>query len=98
MPHCHCGYSDCTGDQKMRKRGTEFTARTDEAQSVNDRLLELQTSLLPRYGPNWHRHGVVALKVEAIARLLYYAELYKFILNVPGVICEFGVQWGATLA
>jgi hypothetical protein len=29
--------------------------------------------------------------------LFYYNELYKQILDIPGVICEFGVQWGAGL-
>lgn len=82
----------------MEKRGVEFTARTDDAQSVNDRLLAYQLALLPQFGPNWHRHSMVGMKVEALARTLYYAELYRKIITVPGVICEFGVQWGATLA
>ena len=34
----------------------------------------------------------------ALSRIIYYCELYQKIINVPGVICEFGVQWGATLA
>jgi hypothetical protein len=35
---------------------------------------------------------------SAIAKMLYIQELYKKILNVPGVIMEFGVWWGANLA
>ena len=81
----------------MQKRGVEFTARTDEAQLINDELLGHLTSLLPRFGPNWHRHSLIGMKVEALSRTLYYADLYKKIVNVPGVILEFGVQWGATL-
>jgi hypothetical protein len=34
----------------------------------------------------------------SISRVLYYDDLYKKILDIPGVICEFGVRWGATLA
>lgn len=81
----------------MKKIGSEYTSMTDDGINVNKELLKLQMSLLPKYGANWHRHSLVGLKVEALARVLYYADLYKKILNVPGVICEFGVQWGATL-
>jgi hypothetical protein len=81
----------------MTKMAGEFMTRTDEEQSLNDRLFQVYTDLLPKLGPNWHRHSLVGLKVEALARTLYYAELYKKIVDVPGVICEFGVQWGATL-
>lgn len=81
----------------MKKIGGEFTPRTDEALSVSDELLQIQRSLLPNFGVHWYRHSMVGMKVEALARTLYYAELYRKIVSVPGVICEFGVQWGATL-
>lgn len=82
----------------MKKRGMEITARTDAAQTVNDRILAIQQRLLPEYGPNWHRHSMAGMKVEALARTIYYTDLYRKIIEVPGVICEFGVQWGATMA
>lgn len=82
----------------FRKIEGEYTTRTDDAQKRHQRLLDISTDLLPHYGKNWHRHGLVTLKTEALARVIYYNELYKEILHVPGVICEFGVQWGATLA
>lgn len=53
--------------------------------------------ILPSLGDLWHRHAALGVKTETLARLLYYAELYKQVISVPGVICEFGVQWGATL-
>jgi hypothetical protein len=81
----------------MKKIGNEFTSRSADAQAINDELLKLQIELLPNFGPNWHRHSMIGMKVEALARSLYYAEIYKRILDVPGVICEFGVHWGATL-
>jgi hypothetical protein len=58
----------------------------------------MQQELLPKYGGNWSIHSLVALKRMAISRIIYYNELYQKIIDVPGVICEFGVQWGATLA
>ena len=35
---------------------------------------------------------------QTLSRLLYVNELYKNILSVPGVICEFGVRFGGTLS
>ena len=29
--------------------------------------------------------------------ILYFNEIYKLIIDIPGVICEFGVQWGSGL-
>ena len=81
----------------MKNKNIEFTGRTEEAQFMSDELLNEFSKLLPQFGVNWHRHSLVGLKVESLARVLYYAELYKKIITVPGVVCEFGVQWGATL-
>ena len=75
----------------------EYANRTQEVQARQESLLEMTKALLPLYGPNWHRHGLVTQKVEALARLIYYNNLYQKIVDVPGVICEFGVQWGATM-
>ena len=83
-----------TGIQKV---DGEYTSRTDDAQLRHKKLFDFTQSLLPKYGTNWHRHGLTTLKVEALARILYYNELYQKVINVPGFICEFGVQWGATL-
>ena len=62
------------------------------------RLNVIASELLPKYGPYWHRHSVNTMRVEAVARQLYYNNLYQKIIDVPGVICEFGVQYGATLS
>ncbi len=34
----------------------------------------------------------------SLSRILYYNNLYQKILGVSGVICEFGVQYGATMS
>jgi hypothetical protein len=85
------------GAPGFNKLSGEYTIRTDDIQKRQNDLLGIASNLLPKFGPNWHKHGLVTLKVEALARILYYNELYQKIVNVPGVICEFGVQWGATL-
>jgi predicted O-methyltransferase YrrM len=46
----------------------------------------------------WSRHSLVTMNVRVLSRLLYLNNLYQKILDTPGVICEFGVHWGATLA
>ena len=33
-----------------------------------------------------------------INRILYYNNVYKNLLNKPGIIMEFGVEWGSTLS
>lgn len=76
----------------------EFTAKPPEALEKQKELLRLATELLPAFGEHWSKHSMVTLKVESISRIVYYHNLYQQILSVPGVICEFGVQWGATLA
>ena len=38
------------------------------------------------------------MKRQNIARLLYFNDLYKNILNAHGVIMEFGVRWGPNLS
>lgn len=82
----------------IAKQAGEHTSRSAPTESAHLRLRDVATALLPRFGPNWHRHSLVTLKAESVSRILYYDQLYRRILDVPGVICEFGVQWGATLA
>jgi len=82
----------------QKKIAGEWTQVTRSEQDANKRLLEITQGLLPVYGINWNGHNLLTLRRQSISRILYYDDLYKKILNVPGVICEFGVQWGATLA
>ena len=76
----------------------ELSSRSQQESMLDARLLSLSKELLPQYGGNWGVHNLVTLKRLALSRIIYYCELYQKIINVPGVICEFGVQWGATLA
>lgn len=72
--------------------------RTDENRAALDELRDLTLGLLPQFGGHvWNRHSLVTLNAASLARLLYLDQLYRKIVDVPGVICEFGVQWGATL-
>jgi Macrocin-O-methyltransferase (TylF) len=76
----------------------EISSRSQQESDFDSRLLAISKELLPQYGGNWGVHSLVTLKRMALSRVIYYYELYQKIIEVPGVICEFGVQWGATLA
>lgn len=72
--------------------------RTEKEKSALVQLREIAENLLPKFGDEvWHRHSPVTLNASVTSRILYLDNLYRKIVDVPGVICEFGVQWGATL-
>jgi hypothetical protein len=84
--------------QTHKMHNGELSSRSYQGSALDTRLLDISKDLLPQYGDNWAVHNLVTLKRMALSRVIYYYELYQKILSVPGVICEFGVQWGATLA
>src|SRR6516162_1090153 len=84
--------------QTHQTHNGELSSRSQQESATDTRLLDISKELLPQYGGNWGVHSLVTLKRMALSRIIYYYELYQKILDVPGVICEFGVQWGATLA
>jgi hypothetical protein len=88
-----------TSDEHLKiNESGEVTFKSTEELAKDVQLRELATSVLPRLSDQWNLHSTVLLKRQAIARIIYYYELYKKIVDVPGVVCEFGVQYGATLA
>jgi hypothetical protein len=82
----------------LKKISGEFTQQSITEQSINNELLNITASLLPKFGHHWNIHNVVTLRRQSLSRILYYNHLYQKIIDIPGVICEFGVQWGATIA
>jgi hypothetical protein len=78
----------------------EFTQRSSDERVNDDELCQLATSRLASgtFGVQWNYHFSVFLKRQVISRILYQDYLYQKILPVPGVILEFGVHWGATIA
>lgn len=79
------------------KLNKEHTEKSSEEIVLNTRLLEILNPLLPKLGSHWNYHSLLALKRQSLSRLLYFNDLYQKILDIPGVICEFGVQWGASM-
>src|ERR1700722_20269565 len=82
----------------LTKVAGELTRQSSDERAHNRRLLEITSSLLPSFGNQWNSHNIVTLKRQSLSRILYYNELYRKIVEIPGVICEFGVQRGAPMA
>lgn len=84
----------------LKKISGEFTQRSDSEAENDRRLHEIAQERYASggFGSQWNYHSTVFLKRQVLSRLLYEDQLYRRILDVPGVICEFGVHWGATIA
>jgi hypothetical protein len=89
------GFSAADANTALTKVGGEFIQRSDAEVDVDGRLRELWRDNVLRMGPQWAYHSNAFLKRQALSRLLYFDEIYRQILPVAGVICEFGVQYGA---
>lgn len=59
---------------------------------------ELARELMARFGENWPAHCLSILKRNSLSRIIYLNDIYRQILDVPGVICNFGVHWGGSLS
>ena len=84
----------------LKKIEGEFTQRNETESGNDQRLYELAQAryLDGGFGAQWNYHSLVFLKRQVLSRLLYQDMLYQRTINVPGVICEFGVHWGATIS
>jgi hypothetical protein len=85
-------------DAEITKISGEITQQTLREQELHLRLREIATELQSEFGFHWNMHSLVTLKRQTLSRILYLDELYKKIISVPGVICEFGVHWGSSIA
>ena len=84
----------------LKKISGEFTQRSGSEAEADQRLRQIARARLAddTFGSQWNYHSAVYLKRQVLSRLLYQDHLYRQILDVHGVILEFGVHWGATLA
>ena len=85
------------GEAEVSKRSGELSRRTSEAKEKYEQLLKIHQLLLTEFGDNWNRQSMVTMTVSSLSRLLYLNDVYQKIIEVPGVICEFGVHWGTSL-
>jgi hypothetical protein len=86
------------GEKPLQKIQSEFTQRTSSENDSDQILRKFSKLNIDRTGAQWNYHSLVTLKRQVLSRILYYDALYRQIIDVPGVICEFGVHWGASLA
>ena len=77
----------------------ELTGIRNSEQLKNDeKFKDLAINVIHDSGENWSINSLSVMKRNSIARIVYYYELYQKCINVPGVICEFGVHWGAGIS
>ena len=76
----------------------EITGRNEIEKKNIETLKEFHLSHINKWGLSWNRHSLLTLQRQSLSRVLYYNNLYKRMVGVPGCILEFGVQWGATMA
>ena len=64
----------------------------DQLESLRQQLIDECTYLNEK---NWVA-SVACMNRISLSKLLFYSEIIKKIVDVPGVVFELGVQWGAT--
>jgi len=70
---------------------------SDEEIKIRDEFFELyKESPIPR--DQLLSNLGLFIKRQTLSRILMFNELYKKITNLHGIVCEFGVRWGANLA
>ena len=84
-------------NMKKNSKGEGFLRTSEEDNSI-ERLKEIHLNLVTRMDENWNQHSLVTLRRQTLSRILYYDWVYKKLIEKPGVICEFGVQWGGVLS
>jgi hypothetical protein len=86
-------------NSEMTNVNGELAGYRNNEQLENDKKFkDLALEIIKESGANWSIHGLSVMKRNSIARIIYYYDLYQKSINVPGVICEFGVHWGAGMA
>ena len=81
-------------------KGGEHGAIVLTAQSEEAAFAELADSLKHTGIPAWEILGNLALFVPSkhLARTLFFRDIYALVVNTHGIIVEFGVRWGQTMA
>ena len=62
--------------------------------ALYDELKDLTTDLLAASGQMWNWPIVSSLTSSTLGRILYLADIYRQIIDIPGEIFEFGTHFG----
>jgi hypothetical protein len=79
------------------KSGNEFTSRTQDQIDGNLKTRDLLGGILESLGTKWDVHLPTFLTAPSLARIFWLNHVYQEAIHVPGVLVEFGSQWGASL-
>lgn len=78
----------------MEKR--DITAHQNDSAAYNEFVELLNHCPIPE--AERINHLALFIRRQAMSRIIFMYELYKKIVNVHGVVLEFGVRWGQDLA
>lgn len=84
-----------TGDVRVEYSKFSYTSSFDE-ETQNNFVEHLKTTPIPK--EELLNNLFLFMPRRFLTHLLYLDDIYKRILNVHGVIMEFGVRWGRNLA
>ena len=78
------------------KRQIKEYSSSQERETKEELLNLLENSPIPR--DQLLSNIALYINSKNLSRILFYDHLYKKIINVPGVIMEFGTRWGQNLS
>ena len=85
-------------NQHQQDKKGEFYARSKKENDLDLKLKKIFSKEFPIRSKQWNHHLQAYLKRHTIMRILYFDEIYKKIIDVPGDILDFGVHYGASSA
>lgn len=77
----------------------EFSNKSSQEEIIHKKIKDILLNNLEE-NKNLRLSNIflTSLQRQTLSRIIYYEELYKKIVTIPGSILEFGVHWGNTLA
>ena len=75
----------------------DFTYASDKEKSIRNELLQLFKKCPIPDSELMNNLGLF-INSKNLARILFLHHLYTHIIDIPGIICEFGTRWGQNLS
>jgi len=82
----------------MKTADGQIVVSSSQSQDIYDELKDIQSHILSLSGAVSNWPSVATLSRPTLARILNLNSLYDLIIGRTGVICEFGVHYGSSLA
>ena len=82
----------------MKSRHESMGGRVEEVNALEN-LESLRQKLIDQCSYNNEKNWVASVACMnriSLSKVLFYSEIVPQIIDLPGVILELGVQWGAT--